>query len=272
MPRINKVPTCWNCKKVLPINKFHEQHSGYYCPFCNIKYADRPKVEAQLALLQDDYLVTKSQVSLGKMLLIFRDITYNLLCKKLKASSKFLTDEDIEDKINFVIEKMLIYYRRPEFSIRTSFVSYINQVILYPLYNYQEQEKDIREISLFEPVQDSSKISSSSKKEQILLDKLSEETCYEGLNEIENYLFQNIQKENVINQVSDFLSSTIFTAEKKISFSHALKLLILFKHFLNGKSSRFFNEWWIKEGFELRDHFEKSLTLLRKTLYHIRDM
>jgi hypothetical protein len=270
--KIKKV-RCWKCEKPLPIEKYHSI-SNYVCPFCGNAFADKPKNESLFFQKQEAFLCLGSEVALTKMLLMIKSFSYNLICRRLKRSSLFLPEEDIEDKVSWCVTKMLSLYRNKEktFRVSSSITEYLDQVVLYPMYNYKDKKRDSKEISLYEPIQQKSKSGQSGKKEQLLIDKLSEETYLDGIHDVENFMYKKEQEENVIHELQDFMSLVIEKAEETRDFSHALKILILYQHFLNNKSPRFFNEWWVKEGFKLRDHFEKSLTVLRNTLLHIRNV
>jgi hypothetical protein len=270
--RVKKVH-CWKCLKPLPIEKFHSI-PNYVCPFCETHFSDKPKNESIFFQKQEAFLRLGSEEALAKMLVMIQTFSYNLICRRLKRSSLFLPEEDIEDKVSWCVAKMLSLYRSESknFKITTSVVEYLDDVVLYPLYNYKDKERDVQEISLFEPIKQKGKGSQNgNKKEQLLIDKLSEEAYLDGVHDVENFMYKKEQEENVIDQIQDYMSLVIDKANETRNFNHALKMIILYKHYLNKKPPRFFNEWWVKEGFELRDHFEMSLTVLRQSLHEIRD-
>jgi len=259
--RIKKIK-CWKCHE--PLTDL-DSTTNYACPYCNAHYSNKPINEAKLSILQEEYLATRDVKVLNRMMIIIQDIVYNLICSKLKASGKFLNEEDILDKVQWTLLKMTQYYNREEFKITTSFTEYLSQVILYPLYNYKQKNLDQNEISIFTPLGHDS----DSDNDKTILDKIIENPYLDGVGEAESYLFKELEKEHTITQVTDFIKSVTTMAYKKKGFSTALKLLILFNHYLNKRSNRFFNEWWNTEpnGISLRDYFEKSLSILRTTLY-----
>lgn len=259
-----KTLKCWNCHTTISVidNELVEE-SKTQCPHCKVFYPEKPINEAKLSLLQEEYLATRDIKILNKMMLIMQDLIYNLICSRLKSSGKFLEEEVILDKVQWTLLKMTGYYmNKPYFKISSSFTEYLNQVILYPLYNYKNKNKDQNEISINTPIKNS-----NDGKEQTLLDKISNETILDGTFEVEDYFFKEEIKNNTISLVQDFIKSAVSIAEKKKGFSSSLKLMILFNHYLNNRQPKFFNNWWKLEGFELRDNFEKSLELLRRALY-----
>lgn len=254
-----KVIKCWSCKKVL---KNRDSSYNYHCPYCNAEYANKPKNEAFLSVLQDKYLTTRDEKYLNSMMVILNDITYNLICSRLKSSGKFLDEDSIMDKVQWTLLKMTYYYRKPEFKITSSFIEYIKQVILYPLYNYKQKQLDDTEISLFTP------ISGEDNENKTLMDKLSNMSYLDGKNDIENKLFSNIEKDNLIITVNDFIKSLVNQAYKYKDFNTALKLMVLYKHYFNKATDRFLGNWWTIEGIELKDYFEKSQTILKDVIYN----
>ncbi len=251
---------CWSCHT--PLTNF-DSSFNYQCPECNASYANKPLNEAKLSILQDDYLETRNTKTLNKMMIIINDLVYNLICSKLKASGKYLDEDDVYDKVQWTLLKMTYYYSKPEFKIGTSFTEYLKQVILYPLYNYKQKDKDSNELSLFTPIGDDD----GNGKDKTLIDRLSDMPYLEGKNEVENYLFNEIEKDNIVNIVKDYIRSLTSVANKQNGFTTALKLMILYKHYFNKSTDRFFSNWWNTEGVELKGYFEKSQTLLKNAIY-----
>lgn len=265
-----KILKCWNCHTTISVrdNDIVEE-SKTKCPVCGVDYPEKPINEAKLSILQEEYLQTRDIKTLNKMMVIMQDIIYNLICSRLKASGKFLEEEVIQDKVQWSLLKMSGYYiNKPAFKIGTSFTEYLNQVILYPLYNYKTKDKDQNEISINTPLKKNTSGGYDSKN-QTLLDKISSEPYLDGNFEVENFFFKEELKSNTITMVQDFVHQAIVVAYKKKGFTTALKMMILFNHYFtySNRDIRFFNNWWKMEGFDLRDNFEKSLELLRRALY-----
>jgi hypothetical protein len=262
--RKEKKLKCWHCKAPLENLSYEERLMNIPCPACGTAYAAKPMNEAKLSLLQEEFLSTRKVEVLNRMMMIMQHIIYNLICSKLKGSATFLDEEDIMDKVQWTLMKMHTYYSREDFKISTSFVEYLSQVILYPLYNYKNREKDQFEISINTPIKDGS----NGGKEQTILDKLTDTPYLENNFEVENFLFKEEQKENVIAEIQDYIDTVITVAYKQKGMAHALKLLVLFKHFFQKRNNRFFGEVWSSPswGRGLRDDFEKSLFLLRLDL------
>jgi len=248
---------CWSCH--IPLTNFDSSYN-YHCPECDAEYANKPPNEARLAILQNEYLQSRDNKVLNKMMIIMNDLIYNLICSKLKASGKYLDEDDVMDKVQWTLLKMTYYYSKPEFKINSSFTEYIGRVILYPLYNNKQKEKDANELSLFSPL-------GNNEGDKLLIDRLSDMPYLDGNNETENYLFQNIEKDNVVVMVNNFINSLFMSAYKTKGFATALKLMVLYKHYFNKSTERFFGNWWTSEGIELKEYFEKSQTILKDAIY-----
>lgn len=254
-----KTPHCWNCKTKLDIPI--DAHN-ITCSHCHTRYCEKPRVESLLHQYQEKYLETREKKYFSLMLELLNTVFYNLIVSKLKKSAKFLNDEDIQDKVQWCLLKMVNLYEKPEFKIGYSFISYCRQVVLYPLYNYQIKKIDNGEISLNTPL----KVDGKDGKEYTLLDKISEEMYLDTYFGAEEYFYKDLEKDCTIQQSKDFFSTLVTISYTKKDFNYALKMLLLFYHRLNKKSDRFFNEWWKKEGLELRDAYEKSLVVFKGSI------
>jgi len=260
-----KTIRCWSCHTVISvIDSELVKEEQTKCPHCQALYPEKPINEAKLAILQEKYLATRDIRVLNQMMMYMQDMAYNLICSKLKSSGKFLEEEVIWDKVQWVLMTMTRHYKKPYFKI-SSFTSYLSQVVLYPLYNYKDKKKDKSEISINTPIHTDLK----DNKEQTILDKFSSQPILEGTFEVENFLFREEIKENLVSTVQDFIKTAVTTAYKKRGFSDAIKNMILFNHYISMRMNekKFANGWWKVEGFDFRDSFEKSLGLLREVIY-----
>jgi len=257
---------CWQCKKKLikDTSEGFVDEPNLICPSCGAEFADKPFIEARLHILQKEYLQTRDSKIFGEMLKLMQDITYNQIVSRLRSSGVFLDPEDIKDKVHWGLEKMIILYSNPNFRITTSFIEYIGNVVLYPLYNYKQKDKDENEISMFTPIGHSK----GSDKEYTYFDQLKETPVLTGYNETEEYFYSESHKEHTINIVNDYIDKVVTISNKKRDFATALKMAVLFNQYLNKKSEKFFAGWWKTEGITFRDYFEKSVTLLRDTIYY----
>lgn len=197
------------------------------------------------------------------MLRLLEDITYNQIVSRLRSSGVFLDQADIEDKVQWCLIKMVTLYSNVNFKINTSFIDYMGSVVLYPLYNYKQQDKDENEISLFTPINGKN---SNGEKEYTYFEKLKETPILSGNNDTENYFYKEVHKDHVINIVNEYITKVVTISKDKKNFGVSLQMMLLFNHYFHKKNDKFFAGWWETEGLELRDFFEKSVTLLRDTI------
>lgn len=258
------IKKCWNCGSNLEKTNVNYINEKTFCKICKCEYPEKPKIEAKLSMYQEDYLKTKNKDSFNKMFKILDSLIFNILCSKLKKSAKKIDKEEIDDMKQWCIEKLLQYYQKPDFKINGSFTGYLSKVVLYPLYNNKNIEKDKNEISLFSPIG-----RSSSGEEMLVIDKLSEQNYFDSYSEIESFLFGNIQKNQILNETMELFKTIlkIFYKKQKNSFSQTLKMALLFKHFGNRKNSKFFSEWWACSGTDLKDNFNKCIEIMKQNLY-----
>ena len=247
---------CWHCHKVIEnIDNLY----NYQCPFCNSFFSDKPKTEARYHSLQQCYLLDKNNKTFGEMLLIIKEIAYNQIVSKLKLSGKFLLDEQIENQVSWVLVKMVTLYSNPDFRISVSIIEFLSQVVLYPLYNYKLQDKEQNEISLFTPITNNK--SSNNKKENTLFDIMKETPILEDCGETENLFFNQIQKENVIVLVNDFIDNMIVVVSNKKGVAYAIKILTLLDFYFQQKNNKLFTSWWETEGLEFKGRFRKNIII-----------
>ena len=269
-----KKTTCWKCGAEVPKINYRIYEGIPLCPKCGCKYPEKPKTEAKLSILQDNYLKSrlpkvvvngkeednpKSKKDLDKLFYTLHDLTFNIICSKLKGSAMSLDKEDIEDKVQWSLIKMLSYYKE-----KPNFTGYISMVVLYPLYNRKVKLKGRKEVSINAP------LDRNSENSQTLLDKLSLQE--DDTINIEKGLGK-YQSELVTKQIINFIKTTLVktfnireSEHRGDSFTDTLQLLICYKHFVNKRNDRFFTELWKTSSLELQDIFRGSLTILEESL------
>jgi hypothetical protein len=271
------------------------------CKFCGIKYWEKPENEIKLFLLQDEYLKSRESDTLGKMSVIIYDISKNIIIKKLKNSRK-IQIEDIEDKTSDTVEKIISYYiSKPNFSIDNSFTGYIEQVVLYPLYNKKVKEKERNEISMeaiLENVNNNNNSNNNISSETLDLkynlsgsNISSDENDHGSSKSFSiNNLFKYSSDEYIINYANiDFFVNDICKAIeallnlvlKNYGLKEALIQSLFFYHFFGKANKNFYNKLSDMFGDESSSRFkyivdcflpsfrefEKKLLILRNALY-----
>ena len=167
MPKITK---CWNCgNEVKKIN-----YASYVeiptCPKCGVQYPEKPKLEAKLTLLQNEYFSNPTDSNFQRLFEPLKELTFHIICHYLNKTSTFLDSDEINDMVQWTLCKLVSYYKEKEgFKITGSFTGYIEQVVLYPIYNKKDKERRQNEKSLFTPLDEGTK-------SRTLLDKLAEQS------------------------------------------------------------------------------------------------
>jgi len=257
---------CWSCHK--EVNNVNNE-SNYICPNpkCLANYADKPIREAHFQLAQQKYLQNRNdKKALEEMMLIIQEIGYNQIVSKLKGTGKFLDEDDLHDRVGWVLVKMLELYSKEDFKISTSLISYMSQVVLFPLYNNKLQEKEQNEISLFTPV---STGSSNSKKENTLYDLMSETPILDSVCSVENYFYRDMEKENIIVTTNDFFMTMVKGLFKNKGFPYALKMLTVLDYYFQEKSNKVMTSWWDTEGLEFKKTFDNIIKLYRNAIRNL---
>lgn len=255
-----KIPKCWHCQKPLEIGV-----NNITCPNCGSEFAEKPRTEARYHILQKEYLATRNSNTLGKILLIVEEVSYNIICGRLKSNGRFLDDELINDKTSWVVEKMFKYYHnKPDFFISFSAIDYISQVCLYALYGHAFKKVEQNEISMNTPL--SNHDGKNEGGDQTIMDRLSNSLSLDGQWDVEDSFFKNIHRDSLINEIVDFTKSYLETTAREYGFTHAFNLTQMIYHFFNRKTSRFMNEWTKGQPFELYNHYEYFKLKLRNHL------
>lgn len=235
----NKIKYCWNCKSEVPYQTYGLINYIPTCSHCGVMYPEKPKDEAKLSIYQDEYLKTRSDESFNKLFALMSDVTFNVICHKLKSKGSYEKNDDIWDKVQWTLEKITSYYKeKPDFKINTSFIQYIGQVVLFPIYNKEEQEREKKEISLY-----SSKYKSpNGSKEKELLDYLQKDDDEQGISEVEFKLDYDSNKNTLIEKSISFVSDSINELYKyermknnNKEFKYSFYLAELYNLFICGK-------------------------------------
>lgn len=266
---MSKIKYCWNCCTEVPYREYKNIDFIPTCPKCGAKYPEKPKDEALLSIYQDDYLNDRNERNFNRLFSLMSKVTFNIICHKLKCTSSHEDIDEIWDKVQWTLEKITRYYKeKPEFKIDTSFVQYIGQVVLYPLYNKDEQEKRKKEISIHTP-----KFANSKNKNKELYDYLSSNTDG-GINETESKIDYYNNKNHITEESISYIKTVIeslYDYEKSENTNHefrnSLYMSYLYKYFINGHiSDRIVNDIMNSMDFKLIKKFEASKDIYKDML------
>ena len=265
-----RIKYCWKCNCEVPYQEYNNINYVPICKNCGAKYPEKPKDEALLSIYQDEYLQNRSEKNLNQLFNLMSKVTFNVICHKLKQTSSHEELDDIWDKVQWTLEKLTKYYKeKPNFKITTSFVQYIGQVILFPLYNKDEQEKQQKEISIHTPKFNNSK----DKNNKELFDYLSKDTDG-GINETESNIDYEITQNHLTKESIDYINTVIeslYDYEKSEHTNHefrnSLYMLQLYKYFIYGDiKSRIVEEIKNSLDFTLVKKFEASKEIYKDIL------
>jgi hypothetical protein len=204
-----------------------------------------------------DAMQKKEKDVLNMMFEIFEKTTQNIIFGRVSRSGAFIPYEDIHEMARDSSLTMLSYYTtKLDFKVDDSFVGYLLQVIKYPMYNQDKQDKEKFEVSINTPISQK-----DGQKERTLEDKLSD-TAHDAYHFTEDYLIQEADKEYLIRDMKDLMISLFNACTEKKGIYTALRFLILFNFFLDKKSEAFFNKVWDRYPTEERNLFDHYLVLV----------
>lgn len=268
---MSKIKYCWNCGHEVPYQIYSSIDFVPKCPKCESLYPEKPKDEALLSIAQDEYLADRNEKNFNKLFKLLNRMTFNVICHKLKIKSSHEQLEDIWDKVQWTLEKLAKYYiEKADFKITTSFNSYIGQLVLYPLYNKDEQERQENEISIHIPMFGGTIGDKNCKELNDYLSKSSDG----GLSEIEMNLSYEDNQNYLTKKSLEFIKQTInalYDYEKSKNtnkeFRNSYNMAELYKFFIYNRCDEKTVEDIINSmEYSLVKKFEKNKELYKQML------
>lgn len=261
-----KIKYCWNCGREVPYQTYGEIDYVPKCDSCGVSYPEKPKDEALLTIYQDEYLNDRTDANFSKLFVLLKKVTFNVICHKLKSKSSYKQLDELQDDVQWTLEKLVQYYKeKPDFKITTSFVQYISQLVLYPLYNKIEQERKYKTISIHTP-----KFGNDDKCKE-LFDYLSQDDDG-GINDLQNNLDYDKNKNDLVSKSLSFIGDVARSIYEYRDFEgknlrNCIYVLLLYKFFISGQS----NDLVVKKIMESMDYrlvkkFEESKNMYRDIL------
>lgn len=198
------------------------------CPHCGKgpKTRDwlKPPIEVALFKLQDEYLKTKSREVLGQMYLYLWQYAIGKI-RKMAAGKINLTSEVIEEKAMDAATLFIEYYlKKPDFSISTSFGSYLAFQIRAVLYNQKEKENDQCDNLQAIAIPEDRMLALSSHAEE------DSSTHHE--------IDRQLAREGLLEEVSHFLRSAVMMMMQKLPRRDVLFFLLGVKYYLTTRILR----------------------------------
>ena len=268
---MNKIKYCWNCGYEVPYQVYSSINFVPKCPKCESLYPEKPRDEAILSIYQDEYLADRNEKNFNRLFKALNVMTFNVICHKLRIKSSHEQLDDILDKVQWTLEKLAKYYKeKSDFKVTTSFNKYIGQLVLYPLYNKDEQERQKNEISIHIPMFGGAVGDKNSKE---LNDYLSQ-TCDGEISEVEKNLDYELNQNYLTTKSLEFINQTInalYDNEKSKNtnkeFRNSYSMAELYKFFIYNRCDEKTVEDIINSmDYSLVKKFEKSKELYKQML------
>lgn len=267
---MSKIKYCWNCGHEVPYQIYSSINFVPKCPKCESLYPEKPKDEAMLSIAQDEYLANRSEKNFNKLFKLLNRMTFNVICHKLKVKSSHEQWDDIWDKVQWTLEKLAKYYKeKADFKVTTSFNKYIGQLVLFPLYNKDEQERQKTEISIHTP-----KFGNINDKNAKELNDYLSKTDDGEISEVEKSLDYEVNQNYLTIKSLEFIEQTInalYEHEKSKDtnkeFRNSYNMAELYKFFIyNQCDEKTVEDITNSMDYSLVKKFEKSKELYKQML------
>ena len=268
---MNKIKYCWNCGYEVPYQVYSSINFVPKCPKCESLYPEKPRDEAILSIYQDEYLADRSEKNFNRLFKALNVMTFNVICHKLKVKSSHEQLDDILDKVQWTLEKLAKYYKeKSDFKVTTSFNKYIGQLVLYPLYNKDEQERQKNEISIHIPMFGGAVGDKNSKELNDYLSKKDDGEISEVEKNIDYEINQNHLNVESLKFINGIINSLYEYEESKGTnkeFRNSYNMAELYKFFIYNRCNEKIVEDIINSmDYSLVKKFEKSKELYKQML------
>lgn len=225
-----------------------EKDRPLQCPHCASFRFEKPKMETQLFTLQEKFLATRDQKTLGEMYLIMLRYARNGIVSRLKNKHS-LCDDTVDSKSEDAATSVVAYYlRNPAFRIDESFGAYIIGAVNYQLYYKRFKDIDSKEVSISTPLGSDSDSSS-------LEDQLSQTPTVEAFNHIE--FFEKEKVTFLLEECEEWIDLAFKVISKHRGTELAILSLVLLSFYLKKSREAYFTRAYNVYGVELQEIFEK---------------
>lgn len=230
------------------------KHSN--CQKCSAVHWDKPKDEALLFNLQEEWLQTRDKNVLGKMYLAMKPYAERIILKQLPFKYE---DSKLEDRVEDTVTTVIKFYLlKEDFKVLHSFGGTLFGPSRFELYNKRQKNIDMNEMGYDNFIGDEDKTF----KETIASDTLHDDDKYtKELVNISN-------KEFLIKELSRFTNEIYKIIYKNYGINKAILSLIMMHHFLEKKEEDFFDRFYNAFGTNLHEFLENEKIVL---LQYIRD-
>jgi len=234
---------------------YRHKHKPSKCPTCGERNFDKPIIEIKLFHLQDEYLINRDSVILGKMYNLLVDYSKNLI-KNMIHNSYYMDNDILDMKAHEAATKFIEYYlSKPEFKMDRSFGAYLKFPIRNVLYNSKKIDKNT--IS-FNTILDSA----NNMTFEDVIETMDITTIYNNKDRYDN-------NERIINESTDFtndicslLSETATRLRNNYSTAHVIKVLLGVKLHFTKTSVNLINDYYNINENNVKENTEKIMMLI----------
>jgi len=238
---------CSICGK---LNKWEHGRKHLNCTKCNSIKWDKPKDEAILFNLQEEYLKTKDKNILGKMYLAMLPYAEKIILKQLPFKyEETKLEEKVQDTVTTVIQH---YLKREDFKVLHSFGGTLFGPSRQELYNKRQKDKDTHEMSYDNFIGD---------EEKTFKDTISSEDFHDD-DKYTRELVDLSNRQFLIKELARFSNEIYKAVYKNQGINKAILSLVMMHHFLEKKDEEFFDKFYNIYGTHLHELLENEKIVL----------
>lgn len=223
------------------------------CPECHNPFWTKPKEECRLFTLQKEYLDSGRDTSkLTPMYEVLQFYAENIIKKKVKGKVLFSPDYLVEKAGDVALQFYELYFKYPEYEVKTSFGGILSKMALGALYSPKAKRND-ELLSLDYEIDERLKMGDNpalymaegEDRDRLLLDVYEE--------------YDRTHQDEIIDTLDEIVSKDMFRIEREVSESDGFLYLILLRYHLMKVRKSLLNEFYDYYGDSPKNAVENTL-------------
>lgn len=243
---------CSNCNGVV---QYAHKSKPKVCPYCGDEFWSRPKDEALLARIQDEYINSgKDKEVLGKMLEPLTLYSKKILLSIGKKIHFVFNDDLLNEKVDELVINFFSYYLKRDFYIQLSFGAYLKRMARQVLWGKNAREDD--HVSLNAQLEDNHELL-----DLIIMDNNGDKY----IDSEEKYVDEIVSREETIHNIMDIIFKSTNRVKINFNYKSVINMLYGIDHGFDRKDN-FIDKFYEYVGVVSYNHISKLKLLILRYL------